>query len=116
MKRIPENYAYYVNDEGFQGVVCQEALEDAVKIDKETHMDDFEVEDMTPISPDDFLENIIPATMESDFPIPVVDAEGDLQGEVCRTHLAGVLSDFCSDELDEEQDKDKVDSEPVDNK
>ncbi len=112
MKRIPENYAYYVNEDGFQGVVCQEALEDAARIDKETHMDDFEVEELTPISPDDYLENIIPATMESDFPIPVVDAEGDLQGELSRTHLAEVLSDFCSD--DDEHSSDKPDGEPRD--
>ena len=103
MKRIPENYAYYINDDGFQGVVCQEALEDAVKIDKEAHMDDFEVEEMTAVSPDDYLENIIPATMESDFPLPVLDAEGDLQGEVSRTHLAEVLSDFCADDEQEEK-------------
>ncbi|QFU24753.1 glycine betaine/L-proline ABC transporter ATP-binding protein [Shewanella eurypsychrophilus] len=94
MKRIPANYAYYVTDEGFQGVVCQVALEDAVKTDKEAPMDEFKVEELEPISPDALLESIIPATMESDFPLPVVDADGDLQGELSRTHLADVLADF----------------------
>lgn len=101
MKRIPDNYAYYINDDGFQGVVCQDALEDAVKLDKEASMDDFELEDLPPISPDALLEGIIPATMASDFPIPVVDAEGDLQGQVSREHLAEVLSDFYNEETDE---------------
>ncbi|MCL1051748.1 glycine betaine/L-proline ABC transporter ATP-binding protein [Shewanella abyssi] len=100
MKRIPANYAYYVTDEGFQGVVCQEALEDAVKTDKDALMEDFKVEEMSPISQDALLESIIPATMESDFPLPVVDSEGDLQGELSRTHLAGVLSDFYTDDAD----------------
>ncbi|MGS0725221.1 quaternary amine ABC transporter ATP-binding protein, partial [Shewanella sp. 0m-11] len=60
-------------------------------------MEDFKVEELTPISQDALLESIIPATMESDYPLPVVDADGDLQGELSRTHLADVLSDFYSD-------------------
>lgn len=110
MKRIPADYAYYVTDEGFQGVVCQEALEDAVKTDKEAPMEDFKVEDMTPISQDALLESIIPATMESDFPLPVIDSDGDLQGELSRAHLADVLSDFYSDDADDSTDAEKLNS------
>ena len=105
MKRIPANYAYYVTDEGFQGVVCQEALEDAVKTDEEAPMEEFKVEEMDPISPDALLESIIPATMESDFPLPVVDADGDLQGELSRSHLADVLADFYGDDADSSTEK-----------
>ncbi len=110
MKRIPANYAYYVTDEGFQGVVCQEALEDAVKTDKEALMEDFKVEEMTPISQDALLESIIPATMESDFPLPVIDSDGDLQGELSRAHLADVLSDFYTDGADDSADEEKQNS------
>lgn len=113
MKRIPANYAYYVTDEGFQGVVCQEALEDAVKTDKEAPMEEFKVEELKPISPDALLESIIPATMESDFPLPVVDADGDLQGELSRTHLADVLADFYTGvdaDADDSSDAEKPDS------
>ncbi|RTR37258.1 glycine betaine/L-proline ABC transporter ATP-binding protein [Shewanella canadensis] len=110
MKRIPANYAYYVTDEGFQGVVCQEALEDAVKTDKEALMEDFKVEEMTPISQDALLESIIPATMESDFPLPVIDSDGDLQGELSRAHLADVLSDFYTDGADDSTDEEKQNS------
>lgn len=81
MKRIPANYAYYVTNEGFQGVVCQEALEDAVKTDKEAPMEEFKVEELKPISPDALLESIIPATMESDFPQPVADADDSSDAE-----------------------------------
>ena len=117
MKRIPANYAYYVTDEGFQGVVCQEALEDAVKTDKEAPMEEFKVEEMKPISPDALLESIIPATMESDFPLPVVDADGDLQGELSRTHLADVLADFYTgDDADDSSDTEKLDSANKDKK
>ena len=31
MRRIPANYAYYMTEDGFQGVVCEKALEDAAK-------------------------------------------------------------------------------------
>jgi glycine betaine/proline transport system ATP-binding protein len=117
MKKIPANYAYYVTDEGFQGVVCQKALEDAVKTDKEAPMEDFKLEDLPAISPEALLEGIIPATMASNFPIPVVDSDGDLQGELSRAHLAEVLSDFYTDadaESDTETETDKINSDNKD--
>ena len=111
MKRIPANYAYYVTDEGFQGVVCQKALEHAVKTDEDAPMEDFKVEAITPISQDAQLESIIPATMESNLPLPVIDADGDLQGELSRTHLADVLSDFYSDDTNDEGTDDDINTE-----
>ncbi|NRD73572.1 glycine betaine/L-proline ABC transporter ATP-binding protein [Shewanella sp. VB17] len=105
MRRIPANYAYYMTEDGFQGVVCEKALEDAAKSDKEAPMDEFKVEDMNTISPDSLLESIIPATMKSKFPLPVVDDDGDLQGVLSREHLAEVLSGFNNDEVDEIDEK-----------
>ncbi|GGI74951.1 quaternary amine ABC transporter ATP-binding protein [Shewanella gelidii] len=105
MKRIPSNYAYYINEDGFQGVVCQEALEEAAKDDLKAPMDEFDTEGVEPVLPGASLESIIPETLEADFPIPVVDADGDLQGELSRTHLAGVLSDFYETEETQQSEK-----------
>jgi glycine betaine/proline transport system ATP-binding protein len=116
MKKIPANYAYYVTDEGFQGVVCQKALEDAVKTDKEAPMEDFKLEFLPAISPEALLEGIIPATMASNFPIPVVDSDGGLQGELSRAHLAEVLSDFYTDADTESEKEAKTDKINSDNK
>lgn len=103
MRRIPANYAYYMTDDGFQGVVCEKALEDAALLDGDALMEKFKVEDMSPLSPDSPLESIIPATMKSKFPLPVVDDDGDLQGVLSREDLAEVLSGFNKVETDDER-------------
>ncbi|MEC4725735.1 glycine betaine/L-proline ABC transporter ATP-binding protein [Shewanella sp. D64] len=103
MRHIPANYAYYMTDDGFQGVVCEKALEVAARSDDQAPMDEFKVEDMSPLSPDAPLESIIPATMKSDFPLPVVDDDGALQGLVSREDLAEVLSGFNRNETDGER-------------
>ena len=103
MRRIPANYAYYMTDDGFQGVVCEKALEDAALLDGDALMEKFKVEDMSPLSPDSPLESIIPATMKSKFPLPVVDDDGDLQGVLSREDLAEILSGFNKVETDDER-------------
>lgn len=103
MRHIPANYAYYMTDDGFQGVVCEKALEDAAHLDSDALMEEFKVEDMSPLSPDSPLESIIPATMKSKFPLPVVDDDGDLQGVLSREDLAEVLSGFNKVETDDER-------------
>ncbi|GGI84219.1 ABC transporter ATP-binding protein [Shewanella hanedai] len=102
MRRIPANYAYYMTDDGFQGVVCEKALENAAQSDEEGLMEEFKVEDMSSLSPDAPLESIIPETMKSKFPLPVVDDDGDLQGVLSREDLAEVLSGFNRVETDGE--------------
>ncbi|MFT5704289.1 MAG: glycine betaine/proline transport system ATP-binding protein [Shewanella sp.] len=102
MRRIPANYAYYMTEDGFQGVVCEKALEMAAQSDDQAPMDEFKVEDISSLSPDAPLESIIPATMKSKFPLPVVDDDGDLQGVLSREDLAEVLSGFNRVETDGE--------------
>lgn len=91
MKAMKDNYGYYVNDDGYQGVVTQEALE-ACRDDVSQEMSDKVWEDMPGISPDAMLESVIPETLEAKYPLPVVDEDGNLKGELSRRNLAGVLS------------------------
>ncbi|RVU30805.1 quaternary amine ABC transporter ATP-binding protein [Neptunomonas marina] len=89
MKRIRGDYAYYVSDDGYQGVVTQQALEDA---NSETPFEEV-VEAIPHVAPDAILESVIPETLESQYSLPVVDEEGELKGELSRRSLAEVLGD-----------------------
>ncbi len=96
MKKMPGDYGYYINDDGYQGVVSQEALEAAAEENCGQQMDAEILEDIDSILPDALLESVIPETLDTDYPLPVVDADGDLQGELSRASLAEVLGDNSS--------------------
>ena len=91
MQKTSGDYGYYVNDEGYQGTILQETLEDAVKNDADTEVCQDVFEDVQAISPDSVLEEVIPDTLDTDYPLPVVDEEGDLQGQLSRQSLVKVL-------------------------
>ncbi len=93
MKKLPENYGYYFNDDGYQGIVLQESLEEAVKTDAAGSVEDNMVEELDSVFPDAILESIIPDTLETIYPLPVVDSDGEFQGELCRSDLIEVLSE-----------------------
>ncbi|WP_136679292.1 glycine betaine/L-proline ABC transporter ATP-binding protein [Neptunomonas sp. XY-337] len=100
MKRIRGDYAYYVSDDGYQGVVTQQALEDA---NSETPFEEV-VEAIPHVAPDAILESVIPETLESQYSLPVVDEEGELKGELSRRSLAEVLGDAESQTVAESND------------
>ena len=84
---------YYVSDEGFQGVVTQETLESAVgddAIDDSWSNEYFE--DVPTVAPGDLIEEVIPETLDNSVPLPVVNQDGDLQGQLSRRQLAKVLT------------------------
>lgn len=92
MKQSPEDYGYYVNDEGYQGVILQQTLEDAAEEDNTAIVCEKVMEDCDTISPDDILETVIPETLDTDHPLPVIDENGDLQGELSQSSVAKILS------------------------
>ncbi len=51
------------------------------------------IEEVPTIQGDALLEEVIPDTLESDLPLPVVDESGEVQGMLSRSSLAEVLSD-----------------------
>ncbi|MCP4995406.1 MAG: glycine betaine/L-proline ABC transporter ATP-binding protein [Gammaproteobacteria bacterium] len=93
MRGYPKDYGYYVNDEGYQGIVLQKTLEQAAELGVEEKLHDNLIEDLPGISPDSLIETVIPDTLDTDYPLPVVGEEGDLQGELSRSNLAEVLGD-----------------------
>ncbi len=91
MRTFPADYGYYVNEEGYQGMVRQQALEQAVEQGAEGRLNRNLIEELPVISPDALIETVIPDTLDTDYPLPVVDARGGLRGALSRAKLAEVL-------------------------
>ncbi|SIS91648.1 quaternary amine ABC transporter ATP-binding protein [Neptunomonas antarctica] len=90
MKALKGNHGYYVNDDGYQGIVTLDALE-ACSDDGSQQMSADIWQELPAISPDAMLESVIPETLEADYPLPVVDEEGNLKGELSRHNIAEIL-------------------------
>ncbi|RXJ70382.1 glycine betaine/L-proline ABC transporter ATP-binding protein [Veronia nyctiphanis] len=93
MKQAKASHGYYVNDDGYQGALTKEGLSQYEEHEYGNEIDDTVLEDVPAIQPDSLLEKVIPDTLESDLPLPVVDEDGELQGELSRANIADVLSD-----------------------
>ncbi|OIN24081.1 quaternary amine ABC transporter ATP-binding protein [Vibrio barjaei] len=104
MRRSKHDYGYVVTDEGYQGVITQEALEQVERSDYHKEIPDEMLDDVPAVKSDALLEEVIPETLDNDHPLPVVDDNGDLQGHLSKSTLADVLSDNTSEnETSEEE-------------
>ncbi|GEM74459.1 quaternary amine ABC transporter ATP-binding protein [Vibrio sagamiensis] len=99
MKRVKQDYAYHVTEDGYQGVITKEGLLDAAKMDSSQQLDEEIYEEVPTISPDSMIEEILPDTMSCDYSLPVVDDEGNLQGELERSAVAEIFTDSSEDEV-----------------
>ncbi len=93
MKRIKQDYAYNVTEEGYQGVVTKESLLDAAKTGVSQELQEDIYEEVPVISPDSAIEEVLPDTMSCDYSLPVVDEKGNLQGELERSAVAEIFTD-----------------------
>ncbi|CAE6946253.1 ATPase component [Vibrio sp. B1ASS3] len=98
MKRVKQDYAYHVTDDGYQGVVTKESLLDAAKTDAAQQLDEEIYEEVPVVSPDSVIEEVLPDTMSCDYSLPVVDDEGNLQGELERSAVAEIFTDNTEEE------------------
>ncbi|KIF48294.1 ABC transporter ATPase [Vibrio owensii 47666-1] len=98
MKRVKQDYAYHVTDDGYQGVVTKESLLDAAKTDAAQEIDEEIYEEVPVVSPDSVIEEVLPDTMSCDYSLPVVDDEGNLQGELERSAVAEIFTDNTEEE------------------
>lgn len=93
MQASSNDYAYVVSSEGYEGAVLQERLEQAV--DNEANESDPLTEEYyeqsVEISPESLLEEVIPDTLDTEHPLPVVSDEGKLKGVLSRARLAKIL-------------------------
>ena len=93
MKVLKGDYGYYVNDDGYQGVVTQNTLEEACCENDSQKLGDEFLEEVAGIAPGAILETVIPETLEAEYSLPVIDKDGNLKGELSRRSLADVLGD-----------------------
>lgn len=98
MKRVKQDYAYHVTDDGYQGVVTKESLLDAAKTDAAQELDEEIYEEVPVVSPDSVIEEVLPDTMSCDYSLPVVDDQGNLQGELERSAVAEIFTDNTEEE------------------
>ena len=93
MKASPKDYAYIVSEEGYQGAVLQETLEEAIESDARSSdpISDELFTEAVEISPSNLLEEVIPDTLDTECPLPVVDEDGELKGVLSRSRLARAL-------------------------
>ncbi|KJY92072.1 ABC transporter ATPase [Vibrio neptunius] len=93
MKGIKQDYAYHVTEEGYQGVVTKESLLDAAKDTSSEEFNEEIYEEVPSISPDAAIEEVLMDSISCDYSLPVVDDEGNLQGELERSAVAEIFSD-----------------------
>ncbi|MEZ8143027.1 glycine betaine/L-proline ABC transporter ATP-binding protein [Enterovibrio norvegicus FF-454] len=118
MRQAKVQHGYYMNDEGYQGALCRERLE---SFDSSRHgdaIDDKVLETVPGIQSDALIEQVIPDTIEHELPLPVLDEDGELQGQLSRASVVEVLTDQQSNEENtvdkaEGTDKKKPDEERV---
>ena len=92
MRAHTDDYAYHVTDDGYQGTLTQENLEQAYAETPNAELCEEYYEDVAHVSPDAALEEVLPETLSADIPVPVVNEEGEFQGTLSRSDLADVLS------------------------
>ncbi|WP_319532972.1 glycine betaine/L-proline ABC transporter ATP-binding protein [uncultured Cohaesibacter sp.] len=96
-----DDYAYHVTDEGYQGTLTQESLEEYYKENADSKISEEHYHDVPHISPDAALEEVLPETLSADYPVPVVDEDGEFVGSLSRDALAEVLSPESSEVAEE---------------
>ncbi|SMY16441.1 quaternary amine ABC transporter ATP-binding protein [Photobacterium aquimaris] len=93
MRNAKDDYGYFIDDDGYQGVITQQTLEDINEADYDKAIDQSMLETVPAITTDALLETVIPETLDSDHPLPVINEAGDVTGRLSRSTLAEALSD-----------------------
>ncbi|MEC6830886.1 glycine betaine/L-proline ABC transporter ATP-binding protein [Photobacterium toruni] len=93
MRNAKDNYGYFIDDEGYQGVITQQTLERVNESDYSKAIDSSMLETVPAITTDALLETVIPDTLDSEHPLPVINKDGDVTGRLSRSTLAEALSE-----------------------
>ena len=91
MRRAGVKYGYVVEDDRFRGVATAESLEVALSTQDNRNLYEIATEGPT-LSAEDALEQALPAALETDYPLPVVDDEGKLMGIVTTSEMSSALT------------------------
>lgn len=99
MRTSKHEYAYNINESGYQGAVSIRDLESQDHNEQlnESHYYD----NGNSVSPDAVIESVIPETLDTAYPLAIVDDKGQLQGELSRKDIADILTPPESSEHDQ---------------
>lgn len=93
MKGFKKDFGYVVSKEGYQGVVTVDSLSGLYNDNKAANLCEDCYENVEPLEQDAVLETVISDTLDSEFPLPVVDEDGHLTGHLSRSTLSDVLGE-----------------------
>lgn len=106
MKKSAHDYGYHITDDGYQGVITQDSLEEAVNGNSAEKIGEELYEDVPTVSPDSAIEEVLTESIASDYSLPVVDEDGNLKGSLEREAVADIFSEKEAEETaDETSDK-----------
>lgn len=93
MRSWPEDYGYVFRGSEYKGVVTREALEEACDASgpPPPSLEDI-CEDGPSLQPDTALQDALPVTLDSDFPVPVVSEDGEYEGVLSKEDMVDVLA------------------------
>ncbi|MEM8852302.1 MAG: glycine betaine/L-proline ABC transporter ATP-binding protein [Pseudomonadota bacterium] len=92
MRRLGERYGYVVDNKAYRGVTSQQHLEDAIRAPRDG-ISLYDVAQQGPtLTADDILEVALPASLDCEYPLPVVDNDGQLLGVVSSREMSSVLA------------------------
>ena len=97
MRGWKEDYGYVFHEDEYKGVVTQETLEEVCEQPGDNPPLHEVAEEGPTLQPDTVLQDALPATLESDYPVPVVDDDGEYHGTLSKEDMVEVLSDSNSD-------------------
>jgi len=93
MRQSKHDYGYVVNDQGYQGVITQETLENVEQANYSNEINAELLEDVPSVQSDALIETVISDMLDNEHPLAVINAEGEVEGHLSRSALADVLSD-----------------------
>ncbi len=105
MRRRGEEFGYVVEDKEFRGIVTQEALAEEVAKPGDSPSLYVFADNSNAVELQNTLEEALPATLEADYPVPVVCEEGHLMGVVSPEEMGSALT---PPDEDHENDTDKA--------
>ena len=100
MRKSKQDYGYVINEDGYQGVITQDTLDNIEKSDYNNTLDASLLDDVPAVQSDALLESVIPEMLDNQLPLPVLNEDGEVEGHLCRSTLVEVLSDQPSAEKD----------------
>jgi glycine betaine/proline transport system ATP-binding protein len=109
MQRRGAEIAYLMGRDGYRGVVTRDAVSQAIAADTSPTIDDIVIEAPS-IDPGASLAEALPATLSSEYPLAVIDADGKLAGVLSPDRVGEALTPP-AEEPDEEEDVTKAAAE-----